>query len=163
MASAEPDDGLATRLRPAVPDELAALLRLTSQLGAFPVPAWRTPAEIGAADHHLLIQALHSPTPDVSLLVAEAAGGEPLGCILTTTREDYFTHRPVAHIEVLVVDPRAQGQGLGPRLIAAAEQWAVGRGIDQITLNVFARNQRARALYDRLGYQPETIHYWKKL
>jgi ribosomal protein S18 acetylase RimI-like enzyme len=139
------------------------LLRLTEQLGAFPVPAWRTPAEIAAADHRLLLRVLHHPTASDSLLVAESPAGEPLGYVLTTTREDYFTHRPTAHVEVLVVDPRARGQGLGPRLIEGAERWARSRGISQITLNVFVRNQRARALYERLGYQEETLHYRKGL
>ncbi len=95
--------------------------------------------------------------------MAAAPTGEPLGYVLTTTRLDYFTRRPSAHIEVLVVDPGARGHGVGALLIDGAERWARGSGIDQITLNVFARNQRARAFYDRLGYQEETVHYRKGL
>jgi hypothetical protein len=29
--------------------------------------------------------------------------------------------------------------------------------------NVFANNQRARSVYERLGYAPETLHYVKPL
>lgn len=165
MASAEahPDTPIAPGLRPARPADEATLLRLADQLGAFPVPAWRTAAEIASGDCHILLQALHHPTPADSLLVAESPTGEALGYVLTTTRQDYFTGRPTAHIEVLVVEPAARGQGLGPRLIEGAERWARSRGIDEITLNVFVQNERARALYDRLGYQQETLHYRKGL
>jgi GNAT superfamily N-acetyltransferase len=45
----------------------------------------------------------------------------------------------------------------------AIEQWAMRRGYTWVTLNVFDGNARARALYDRLGYEPETIHYRKVL
>ena len=59
--------------------------------------------------------------------------------------------------------PQAQGAGVGRALMAAAEAWAAARGDTFITLNVFDANRRARAVYHRLGYVPETIHYRKSL
>ena len=50
------------------------MLHLTERLGAFPVPPWRSAAEIGSADHHLLLPALEAPPSDALLLVAELAG-----------------------------------------------------------------------------------------
>lgn len=118
-------------IRPARPDDEAFLLRLTAQLGAFPVPRWRSREEIAAADHAILLRALHQPTEATSLLVAE--------------------------------EPSAQGRGLGGRLLEATEAWARDRGFRRITLKVFGTNTRARALYEKAGYEPETVHYHKLL
>ena len=151
------------KIRPAAPADEAFILRLTDQLGAFAVPRWRSAAEIAAADHIILLDALHEPEPENSLLVAEEAPDSPVGYVFTTTREDYFTHERHAHVEVLAVEPAAQGQGLGRLLMDAAEAWARGRGYRRITLNVFAQNERARQMYEHLGYEPETLHYLKEL
>jgi GNAT superfamily N-acetyltransferase len=151
------------KIRPASASDEAFILRLTDQLGTFPVPAWRTAAEIAAADHIILLDALHEPAPETSLLVAEEHQGKPLGYVFSSTRKDYFTHERHAHVEVLAVDPSAQGQGVGKALMQAAETWARDRGYRRITLNVFAQNDRARQFYEQLGYQPETIHYLREL
>ena len=151
------------RIRPAAPPDEAFILRLSDQLSAFPVPAWRTAAEIAAADHMILLDALHQPTPETSLLVAEDAPDKPAGYVFTSTHEDYFTHERHAHVEVLAVEPAARRRGVGQTLMAAAEEWARSRGYRRITLNVFAQNERARQFYDRLGYQPETVHYHREL
>jgi ribosomal protein S18 acetylase RimI-like enzyme len=150
-------------IRPAHPGDEAFLLGLTAQLGAFPVPHWRSREEIAAADHAILLEALRQPSPATSLLVAEDPPGTPAGYVFSTTREDYFTHEPHAHIEVIAVEPTAQGRGLGRRLLQATEAWARGRGYRRITLNVFATNVRARALYEKAGYEAETLHYHKLL
>lgn len=61
------------------------------------------------------------------------------------------------------VSSAAEGRGAGRTLVEAAEAWARSEGLDLITLNVFANNERARALYQRLGYAPDTLHYVKPL
>jgi GNAT superfamily N-acetyltransferase len=150
-------------IRSARPTDEAFLLSLAGRLAAFPVPRWRTPAEIATADHRILLESLRTPTAETSLLVAEEPPGTPLGYVLTSTREDYFTHEPHAHVEVLAVTADAEGRGIGRLLIEAAEDWAGARGYRRITLNVFAPNQRARAVYEHLGYEPETLHYHRLL
>lgn len=148
--------------RPATAADLPALLALTPLLGSFDVPAWRTPEEIGRADNALLEEAVRSARADAFVCVAEEAG-RVLGQVFASTRQDYFTGAPHGHIEVLTVHPDAQGRGVGKELVARAEAWSRARGHRAMTLNVFARNEAARAVYDRLGYAPETIHYWKAL
>lgn len=152
-----------TRLRPGRAEDTPALLALLPGLADFPLPAWRTARQIAEADTRILLDALHRPDPSTLVLVAEADGGEAAGFIFATTRQDYFTGAPHAHIEVLVVRDSARGQGLARTLIGAAEEWARGRGYAGITLNVFDANQRAAALYRRQGYAPETVHYIKPL
>jgi ribosomal protein S18 acetylase RimI-like enzyme len=151
------------RIRDARPDDEPFLLALTARLADFPLPPWRTAREIGDADHHLLLDALHRPRADAAILVAEDASGRRSGYVFLTTRADYFTGRPFAHVEVLAIEVEAQGSGAARALMEAGEAWGRASGCDGVTLNVFASNQRARGLYEHLGYQPETLHYFKRL
>lgn len=150
-------------IRPALGADQPFLLALTTRLAEFSVPSWRTPREIAEADHRILLDALHHPTDDTVILVAEEPAGMPAGYVFVSTKTDYFTLARHAHVEVLAVDPRAERRGVGRALLDAAEAWAAQRGDAHITLNVFWQNTRARAVYDALGYQPETIHYRKGL
>jgi GNAT superfamily N-acetyltransferase len=152
-----------TVFRPAAPADGPALLRLTARLAAFPVPEHRQASEIELADHAILRRALEQPADDTLLLVAEDAGEGIVGYIFLTTRIDYFTNLPHAHIEILTVAAGQEGKGVGRRLMEAGEAWARGRGYSQMTLNVFAANERARAVYARLGYEPELVRYRKAL
>lgn len=151
------------RFRHATADDEPFLLGLTGRLADFPLPEWRTAGEIARADHHILLDALRHPTPDSLVLIAEASDGAPAGYVFARTATDYFTATRHAHIEVLAVAPNAEGRGVARALLDQAEEWAAQQGYRQITLNVFARNERARGLYEHLGYHPETVHYRKAL
>jgi GNAT superfamily N-acetyltransferase len=52
----------------------------------------------------------------------------------------------------VVVAPDARGRGVGTALLAEAEDWARERGHRILTLNVFARNESARRVYERAGF-----------
>jgi GNAT superfamily N-acetyltransferase len=150
-------------IRPAETTDEAFLLGLTPQLAAFPLPPWRTAAEIDQADHAILLSALRQPSPDTAILIAESAAGQRCGFVFVSTRTDYFTSERHGHVEVVAVEAGAQGRGVGRALMAAAERWAALRGDRIVTLNVFDANTRAREVYARLGSVPETIHYRKAL
>lgn len=150
-------------LRPATADDQDPLLALMSQLADFPVPHWRSPEEIARADQPMLLSALHEPSPETAVIVAEESGESLSGYVFVSTRYDFFTGQPHAHVEVLAVSPEARGHGIGRALMDAAEHWARSRGHARITLNVFSSNTRARAMYEHLKYEPETVHYLKEL
>ena len=149
--------------RTARADDEAFVLALTDRLADFPLPGWRTATDIAHADHHLLRAALQRPSPDILLLIAEDSGGLPVGFAFATSRHDYFTGAPQAHVETLALEEQVQGQGVARVLMAVVETWAHERGCASVTLNVFETNARARGLYAHLGYQPETLHYIKPL
>ena len=151
-------------IRPARMDDEAFLVALTPRLADFPVPAWRTPDEIARADRHLLHDALVGTLLHSAILVAELhRGGERVGYVFATTKHDYFTRGAHAHVEILAVEASAERRGVARALMGAIEQWAHRRGYTWVTLNVFDRNTRARALYEALGYEPETTQFRKKL
>ncbi len=150
-------------IRAATPADHDALIALTARLADFPRPAWRTAREIAVADNGILLSALDAPGADTVVLVAENAAGHRSGFVFASTKTDYFTGERHGHVEVLVVAPQAQGRGVARALMAAAESWARARGDVFITLNVFDANARARGIYARFGYLPETVHYRKAL
>lgn len=155
-------------IRPAVPEDEAFLIALTPRLAAFSLPAWRTAGEIARSDHEILRDALHGRREGAAILVAELAHGSGTGdpragYVFATTKHDYFTREPHAHVEVLVVDSAAERRGVARALMAAIEAWARGCGMGAVTLNVFDRNLAAQALYARLGYEREIVHYRKAL
>jgi ribosomal-protein-alanine N-acetyltransferase len=56
------------------------------------------------------------------------------------------------YIRVLCIDPHVRGKGLGTQLLAFAEQ-RIFRESPNVFLFVSEFNTRARALYERLGYE----------
>jgi ribosomal protein S18 acetylase RimI-like enzyme len=151
-------------IRPARHDDEAFLLSLLPRLADFPLPEGRTAGEIAGGDRPILLEALHGGIEHAAILVAELSpGGERAGCVFATTKHDYFTRAAHAHVEVIAVTPDAERRGVARALMDAIEEWARRRGYRHVTLNVFDRNTRAKALYDSLGYERETIHYRKAL
>lgn len=49
--------------------------------------------------------------------------------------------------------PEQRGRGFGRHLMAHAEDLARGKGFDKLSLIVFERNNGAKRLYERIGYQ----------
>ncbi len=58
----------------------------------------------------------------------------------------------LAYVYDIVIDDVAQGRGLGRAAMLAAEDVVRDAGFRGIGLNVFGFNERARRLYDSLGY-----------
>jgi ribosomal protein S18 acetylase RimI-like enzyme len=48
-----------------------------------------------------------------------------------------------------------RGRGVGTALVAAAIEWARGRGLHKLTLSVFPHNDAAIALYRKFGFVEE--------
>ena len=155
---------LALSIRSARHDDETFLLSLLPRLADFPLPEWRTAGEIAQGDCPILLEALHGRIEHAAILVAELSpGGERAGYVFATTKHDYFTRAAHAHVEVIAVTPEAERRGVARALMDAIEEWARRRGYRQVTLNVFDRNTRAKALYDSLGYDVETVHFRKAL
>jgi len=56
-------------------------------------------------------------------------------------------------IDAVAVLPGFQGRGIGTRLLTYAEEKASGAGLARCSMTVDVVNERARRLYQRLGYQ----------
>jgi ribosomal protein S18 acetylase RimI-like enzyme len=152
------------RIRVARPSDRDFILRLAPRLAeGFPLPSWRTQEEVARAESATLVTALGGDSPEGMLLVAETGDGEPVGFVFLDREIDYFRQVPHGHVETIAVAVEAEGQGVGSALLEAAERWAREQGLGWLTLNVFAGNARARQVYERHGYAPESLRYVKVL
>lgn len=86
--------------------------------------------------------------PDSEILVAEA-DGQIVGCI-NIDHGDGVT----AHFGMFAVDPTRQSDGIGGRLLDAAEDLARGWGCEQLALEVLQQRAELQAWYRRRGYVP---------
>ncbi len=92
--------------------------------------------------------ALGRLVPDASLVLS-GPGGRPLGMAVTTAIAP-----TTLHLAQLVVDPAAQRQGVGGRLLDEAMAWGAGHGHRLMTLLVNDDHQVARQLYASRGFLP---------
>jgi GNAT superfamily N-acetyltransferase len=150
------------RVRTATAADRDFILGLVPRLRAFGPRPLRPIAALDRAEHEALEHALSSPSDDAILFVGEA-DGSPAGVAYAQTATDYFTSERHGHLGIIAVAEAGEGRGVGRALLAAVEQWASERGYRFLTLNVFDGNERARTVYERAGYAPDTIRYVKEL
>jgi len=126
---------MSIRIAPARPHDLDALVALEE--AAFP-------------GDRMSRRALGRNIGSASLCFLAARDGKALiGHALVAFRAG----SALARLYSLAVLPGLTGQGLGRKLLAAAERQARQRGADRLRLEVRADNKAAIALYERTGYR----------
>lgn len=133
------------------------------RFAAFGPPPWRSALEVVGGEVRCLDDFFDGRLEGRRLLIAERPGGDPLGFVFLEPAVDYFSGDRHGHIGMIAVSERAEGQGAGAALMRAAEEWARANHFPKVTLNVFEGNARARAVYERFGYQVETLRYVKPI
>ncbi len=148
-------------IRPATPADLDAMLALFPRLAAFDLPPRRAPEHLWHGDAELLRAWAAGGAPALLVRVAVDADDLVLGVALVSLRGELLSHAPSAHLEVLAIHAAAEGRGIGRALLDSAEDAARAHGAQSMTLHVFANNTRARAVYERMGYDGELLRYIK--
>lgn len=151
------------RIRGAEAKDRDFVLGLVPQLLAFGPPAWRDAESMRETDAAVVAGALDGRSAGSVVFVAEDEAGAQLGFVHVRPETDYYLRAECGHVADVVVAPEARGQGAGRALMEAAERWARERGYSMLTLNVFVENTGARAVYESLGFNAETVRYVKKL
>jgi GNAT superfamily N-acetyltransferase len=127
------------------------LASLSAELG-YPVPADALAERLG----HLLDR------DGEIVLVAELDPGEVVGWVHGSEQLLLESGRR-CELLGLVVDARHRGRGVGRRLVAAVEDWAAARGLDQMAVRSNVARTESHPFYERLGYAPvKTQHSYRK-
>jgi ribosomal protein S18 acetylase RimI-like enzyme len=94
-------------------------------------------------------------------LPANVVVGEVGGRVAGYGKIEHPTPLPASahvwHLTGLGVDPAYEGIGAGRALVEALIELARERGGRRVTLRVFAANERAQRLYERLGFEVEGV------
>ena len=151
------------RVRPATGEDREFILALVPRLMEFGPPPWRERERMVATDLETIGRVLDAQTPSHAVFVAEDADGARLGFIHLHSAVDYFTREEHGHVSDVAVTRAGEGRGVGRALMSQGETWARERGYRLLTLHVFARNARARAVYEKLGYAEDTVKCVKEL
>jgi ribosomal protein S18 acetylase RimI-like enzyme len=99
--------------------------------------------------------------PDTDIALLRASGhGELLvaaaeGRVVGTVMVGHDGHR--GWVYYMAVDPAQQRQGLGTRLLRAAEAWVAARGVRKLELMIRDSNIVVAAFYESCGYRREPV------
>ena len=111
-----------------------------------------------------LVRPWNDPAGDIALCRGSGHGavliGEAGGAIVATVMVGHDGHR--GWVYYLAADPARQRQGLGRRMMAAAERWLVERSLPKLHLMVRAENQAVAAFYRKLGYIDGGTHVFER-
>ena len=84
------------------------------------------------------------------------------GALVATAMVGHDGHR--GWVYYVAVDPDLQRRDFGRAIMAAAEDWLRGQGVEKVMLMVRPDNVAVQAFYDRLGYDvQERVIYAKWL
>jgi len=150
-------------IRPASPEDEAALHALLPLLADFEVPADRQSEDLWLGDAKMLVKALTGVATDSHIIVAVDNSDQPIAVALYTIKPEMLSGELSVHLEALAVDKSHMRKGLGRKLIDATSVAALKQGATCMSLHVFSNNKRARALYQSCGFNEELIRCYKPL
>jgi ribosomal protein S18 acetylase RimI-like enzyme len=160
---------LVLNIRPAVPDDHMAIIRLLDTLSAEehardPVHFVDRATGFSAAEFDDLLNRSHE------LHLAAEVNGTVIGYLRAWRFQlgagsgiSVIRPRLAVHIQVIVVAPASRRHGVGRALFAAVEHWARACKVELIGLNVSQGNNGARAFYAPLGFSASTTYLVKDL
>ncbi len=95
--------------------------------------------------------------------IAEDSTGSFLGYLLLGGGGGFLTPEPHGFIFDVWVTPEHRGKGIGKFLVEWAVNWARSKGYRKIKLEVAEGNDRARHVYEELGFRSERRYLGKVL
>ena len=149
--------------RQATAADVGDIRELLPRLADFPAPRRMTSEDVWRYDAAAVDEWAAGNRPQTWVRVAVDENDRVLGTAIASMIEDSFTGQSAVHLEVVVIHPSADGQGLGQRLMAEIEADGRERGATVMSLTVMVANAGARSLYARLGFDEEMIRASKPL
>jgi GNAT superfamily N-acetyltransferase len=138
------------RIRPATADDSAAIHALIDQLG-YPVTADEVKARVAAI------------VADGQAVLVADRDGAVIGCLSTSMMTVLHRPAPVGRISMMVVEEKARGQGLGARMVAAAERLLADGGCQLVEVTSNLRRKDAHRFWKRMGYERTSARFAKEI
>jgi ribosomal protein S18 acetylase RimI-like enzyme len=115
--------------------------------------------------HHVVDDSCLVARPEDASSPDEMSDDDAFVGFVTFSVEDggYELDASRGSVENLYVQPESRGDGVGASLLSAAEDALAARGVDVVSLEVLARNDRAREFYDREGYAEQRVVVEKRV
>jgi GNAT superfamily N-acetyltransferase len=143
---------------PADRDHLIALApRLTEG-----VAPWRDPAAVLTAVRGWISSSADTAAREDHAVYVALIGNQIAGFVTVMPRK-HFTGQLDAYVGELVTAPGLERRGVARQLMAAAQRWAVDRGLAFLTLETGAANHGARSFYAALGFREEDVKLTRDL
>lgn len=138
-------------VRPARKDEIETLLAFEQGIVTAERPFDSTLKE-GEIHYYDLIHLIESSIAEV--VVAEM-NGELIGSGYALIKEakPYQKHTHYAYLGFMYVKPEYRGQGINKAILEALKQWAIGKNIREIRLEVYDENVGAKKAYEKAGFK----------
>jgi ribosomal protein S18 acetylase RimI-like enzyme len=155
------------RYREATPDDVAAICELGQLLNAIhhaerpDIYAAETTDYTRDAPHWQGF--LSNPQQVIYLALID---GQPAGFVsagMFTASGPLLHPMTFARVGSVCVAERFWGKGLGRGLMERVRVWAVERGAKDVRLSVWAFNDRARRLYEELGFETRALEMGMRL
>jgi N-acetylglutamate synthase-like GNAT family acetyltransferase len=144
-------------IRKARTKDLSALLQLYDHLrGGL---AWVKRPPMVASEHHRKALVWMLREKGIHILVAEERGEVFGTCTLYILPRVYWSGKPWAILDSIVVKEKSQGQGTGTKLIKHAQAIAKKAGCSQVNLTSNTRRTRAHRFYESLGFEPTYVGF----
>jgi aminoglycoside 6'-N-acetyltransferase I len=125
-----------------------------------------------AAEHTSELTLILSGNAPVTLplviLVAESSDGGLAGFLeidLRSHADGCNPSRPVGYVEGWFVDQQYRRQGIGAKLLAAAEDWTRSQGCVEMASDTWIDNEVSQLAHEALGFEvvDRCVHYRKNL
>jgi GNAT superfamily N-acetyltransferase len=136
-------------LRPATISDVPTILRFIRELAEFE----KLLHEVEATEEKLR-QTLFGADARAEVIIAERAGVAE-GIALYFTSYSTFLAKNGIYLEDLYVSPASRGQGIGTALLRRLAQIALDRGAGRLEWSVLDWNEKAIALYRKMGATPQ--------
>jgi len=159
MVVAEFGDPASVAIRPAVPGDAEGITRAfldSAQYHAHLDERYGVPPAGAVSERYREGRQHAAEDAERSITLVAELGGEIVGFVdVRLEQSPDPMHREITycHVVEIAVGGDRQRQGIGARLLQAAEDWGRSRGATFALLEYLANNRTAAAFYERMDYR----------
>jgi len=143
-------------IRPAVHTDLSTLLTFEQKIVDVERPMDPTLIQDKTISYYPIEEYIDAV--DCEVLVAEV-NGQIVGSVFgqVRPRKDFYQTTHLGYIGFMYVKNSHRGQGVSQLLIKTITDWFNQQGVNEIFLNVYAKNPRAIKAYKKIGFEEHLI------